>query len=229
MMATKLQAIEAIKSAMETAARLILQSPVAAKLTPRDREDMQEWATGEAFDAEHPHRRFSLGILSVEDRYEDTNLIVDFGTFGPEVKYEADGSVTHTWKRKIEINWSSHGSCDFKLAVARVKTYQEVCELAQALADALPESISWCHQTAEERKVALDKAQAEREAMAIDRRVYDLTASVRSGMRVGSVRDVPMEYMPGLPLLSRKVELDGKTYLVNFDPTSARGSVRRTA
>ena len=229
MMNTKPQAIEVIKSAMETAARLILQSPVAAKLTPRDREDMQEWAAGEAFNAEHPHRRFSLGIASADGSFSDTNLTVEFGAFGPEVRHEEDGSVTHVVKRRLGVNWSSHGSCDFKLAAERVKTYQEVCELAQTLADALPESVSWCHQTAEERKVAIDKAQAEREAAAIERRVYDIVSSVKSGMRVGSVRDVPMEYMPGLPLLSRKVELDGKTYLVHFDPLTARGSVRRSA
>lgn len=228
---SKNHASYSVNAAMQHAAILLLASPVCAKISPRDKENLEEMARGEGFNSEYPSRRLYLNFCSDADTtsgfHGDTSLTFEYGNYGPEVDYR-DGAEFHILDRSSGINWSSHGTQSTARAKVRAQLYVDLCEVIEKIEAETITTVEWLHRSAEEIQAEAAEQKALLAARAMVKTVTDAVQAVRSGMRVGSKREVPKALLADVKEGMHRVDIDGKHFIVTvnkFHPSIVRRSV----
>jgi hypothetical protein len=175
------------------AARVVLDSPLAARLDDWDKRKLENHVVeGES----------ESTTFSVDFKGEDgTSVCLTFDGCGyPSLTNNEDGSVWASWSAKTRISWSSVSMTidepkEFDTLKVRIALYAAVVELAEKIG--FSEHFV-CIRTAEEEAQRKANIEAETKARETMRKIRSAAEFVRKAMRVGSTRDIPAELLEGV-------------------------------
>jgi len=186
-------------AAIRTAAKMILESPLAVGMYSGSRASLEALATTDSPSYINVDLRLSGETLNTS-----CTLCFKWDSLNYDADVHEDGSTWRTYKTLCEVNWPSHGSCSPAVAKERMDFYAQCIELAAAIESATVRQVEICVRTPEEQKAAEEATRIRIAEQKLNRALREAADVVRKGMRVNQDRSVPMALLSGVAVGSYK-------------------------
>lgn len=186
---------ETLNNTIRTAARMVLESPLADTLNNYSRTAAENAAAAE--EIAYLNLEFHLrGESETETSETYCTLYVKYDGWSWDTTTHEDGSIWRTYATEITVNWPCHGASSPEIARKRTAFYDRVIELADGIKSTIQTKVDVCIRTAEEQAKLLEEQAARAAQINLENTLKAAANVVRKGMRVDSARPVPSALLP---------------------------------